>query len=136
MDNKQTKNLSKELRRKGTPAERALWFKLRNKQAAGVKFRRQQPLGNYIVDFVSFEKKLIIEIDGGQHSENQIACQDEERTAWLNSQGFQVIRFRNNEVSENLEGVLLRIQEEIGIFTPSPSSSSPIEGEESGRVII
>jgi very-short-patch-repair endonuclease len=58
-----------------------------------VKFRRQQPLRNNIVDFVSFDKKLIIEIDGGQYNENRIASHDEERTAWLNSQGFHVLRF-------------------------------------------
>jgi very-short-patch-repair endonuclease len=133
MDNQQMTDLSKELRRQGTPAERVLWTKLRNIQLAGVKFRRQQSVGNYVVDFVSFEKKLVIEIDGGQHSEDHIAGRDEKRTAWLESQGFRVIRFWNNEVIENLNGVLLRIQEVIGIETPSPSSSSPIEGEESGR---
>jgi very-short-patch-repair endonuclease len=106
---------------------------LRNKQLTGVKFRRQQPLGKYIVDFVSFEKKLIVEIDGGQHNENQTAGQDEVRTAWLNSQGFRVVRFWNNEVIENLKGVLIKIPEVIGINTPSPFSSSPIEGEENRR---
>jgi very-short-patch-repair endonuclease len=100
---------------------------------AGVKFRRQQPVGIYVVDFMSFENKLIIEIDGGQHNEDRIAGRDEKRTAWLKSQGFQVIRFWNNEVIENIEGVLIRILEVIGIDTPSPSSSSPIKGEESGR---
>ena len=68
MDNKSTTDLGRQLRRQRTPAERVLWQKLRNKQLNGVKFRRQQPIGNYIVDFVSFEKKLIIEIDGGQHN--------------------------------------------------------------------
>jgi very-short-patch-repair endonuclease len=122
MDNQKTTDLSKVLRRQGTPAERILWTKLRNKQLAGVKFRRQQSLGNYVVDFATFEKKLVIEIDGGQHNEDHIAGRDEERTAWLKSQGFRVIRFWNNEVIENLDGVLLRIQEVIGIDTPSPST--------------
>ena len=110
MDNKSTWDLGKELRLRGTPAERVLWSKLRNKRFEGVKFRRQQPLGNYIVDFITFDKKLIIEIDGGQHNENSVLNQDEKRTTWLNGQGYRVIRFWNNEVLENLEGVLLRIQ--------------------------
>ena len=120
MDNKQAKNLGRELRRQGTPAERVLWLKLRNKQLAGFKFRRQQPPGNYIVDFISFDKKKIIEIDGGQHNEDRIAGQDEIRTAWLIGQGFQVIRFWNNEVLDNLEGVLFQIQTILDIDTPSP----------------
>ena len=133
MDNQITRNLGRDLRRQGTHSERVLWLKLRNKQMAGVKFRRQQPIGNYIVDFVSFDKKLIIEIDGGQHNEDLIEGQDKVRTAWLNSQGFQVIRFWNNEVIDNLEGVLFQIQAVLGIKAPSPSCSSPIEGEESGK---
>ena len=133
MDNKQTTDLGRELRCQGTPAERVLWLNLRNKQLAGVKFRRQQPLGNYIVDFVSFEKKLIIEIDGGQHNEDHIAGQDEVRTAWLNSQGFRVIRFWNNEVIDNIEGVLLKIQAVPGIEAPSPFSSSPTTRKMGGK---
>jgi very-short-patch-repair endonuclease len=120
MDNPQAKNLGRELRRQGTPSERVLWLKLRNKQLAGVKFRRQQPIGEYIVDFVTFDKKIIIEIDGGQHNDNQNAAQDEIRTARLNSQGFRVIRFWNNEVLDNLEGVLFQIQTILDIDTPSP----------------
>jgi len=103
-------NLSRELRREGTPAERVLWRQLNNKKFNGVKFRRQEPIGNYIVDFVSFEKKLIIEIDGGQHNEDSLVDKDSQRTQWLNSQGFRVIRFWNNDVLENLQGVLLQIQ--------------------------
>jgi very-short-patch-repair endonuclease len=96
-----------------------LWLKLRNKQLAGVKFRRQQPLGNYIVDFVSFEKKLIIEIDGGQHNEDRNVKKDNRRTEWLESQGFLIIRFWNNEVLGNLEGVLIKIQEVLDVEAPS-----------------
>ena len=115
MDNKQAKNLGRELRRQGTPAERVLY-----NQLAGFKFHRQQPLGNYIIDFISFDKKIIIEIDGGQHNEERKAGQDEIRTAWLISQGFRVIRFWNNEVLNNLEGVLFQIQTILDIDTPSP----------------
>lgn len=93
MDKKQLLELSKELRSGQTYAESVLWQKIRNKQLDGVKFRRQQPIGNYIVDFVSFDKKLIIEIDGGQHNEDSIIYKDEIRTKWLEGQGFQVVRF-------------------------------------------
>ncbi|MDO8635887.1 MAG: endonuclease domain-containing protein [Dehalococcoidia bacterium] len=135
MDNKSTTDLGIQLRRKGTPDERVLWQKLRNKQLNGVKFRRQQPIGNYIVDFVSFEKNLIIEIDGGQHNEDWILSQDGMRTAWLNSQGFRVIRFWNSGVLENLESVIQQIQAVLGIEAPSPFRSSPIEGEENGTSV-
>jgi len=77
---------------------------------------------------------LIIEIDGGQHAEEGFFIQDTARTVWLNGQGFRVIRFWNNEILHNLEGVLIKIQEAMDNQAPSPSYSSPIEGEESGRV--
>jgi very-short-patch-repair endonuclease len=121
MYNETNLNLSRELRHKGTYAERVMWLKLRNNQVAAIKFRRQQSIGNYIADFVSFEKKLIIEIDGGQHSEERITGKDKQRTEWLDSQGFRVIRFWNNEALENLEGVMHSIREAPGIQAPSPS---------------
>lgn len=93
---------ARSLRRDATDAERAMWRILRNRQLAGFKFRRQQPLGPFIVDFVCFSHRLIIEIDGGQHADN---AADERRTAWLERQGFRVLRFWNNDVIENEEGV-------------------------------
>ncbi len=104
---------ARELRQKQTDAEKALWMRLRSRQLQGVKFRRQQPIGLYIVDFASFERKLIIEIDGGQHNEETIKERDEKRTIGLNESGYQIIRFWNNEVLTNLEGVLERIREAI-----------------------
>ena len=83
---------------------------LRNRQLGGLKFRRQQSLGNYIVDFVSFDVKLIIEVDGGQHNELVTTEKDEQRTKWLEGKGYQVIRFWNNEVLENVDGVLMKIK--------------------------
>ena len=82
-------NISKarELRKNPTNAEQALWKHLRMRQIGGYKFRRQQPIGPYIVDFVSFEREVIIEVDGGQHS--QQTEYDAERTAWLNAQGYR-----------------------------------------------
>ena len=102
---------ARRLRRESTEAEKRLWNKLRARQLLGAKFRRQAPIGPYIVDFVCFERKLVIEIDGGQHAEHDQRAYDEERTKWLKSQGFRVLRFWNNEVLGNLEGVLTRIAE-------------------------
>jgi very-short-patch-repair endonuclease len=86
----------KKLRENATDAERKLWHLLRRKQVAGLRFRRQYPLGPYIVDFVCLPARLIIEVDGGQHADH--VERDTMRTAWLESQGFRVIRFWNNEV--------------------------------------
>lgn len=101
--------LAKRFRKKMTDAEFKLWKHLRNKQL-GVKFRRQSTIGNYIVDFVSFESKLVIEINGGQHARSN---DDKSREKWLTSQGFRVLRFWNNEVLGNIEGILDRIMREI-----------------------
>ena len=92
------------LRKNPTDAENKLWLHLRLRQIEGYKFRRQQPIGIYIVDFACMEEKLIVELDGGQHSE-RINC-DSRLTAWLRSQGYRVLRFWNNEVLENIEVVL------------------------------
>lgn len=107
-------SLAHELRREQTDAEKTLWMKLRDKQLEGVKFRRQQPIGPYIVDFVSFGRRLIIEIDGGQHDEENVRAKDERRTAWLEERGYRILRFWNNEVLIDLEGVLERIKEALG----------------------
>jgi len=104
---------ARKLRQQQTEAEKALWIKLRKRQLEGIKFRRQQAIGPYIVDFVSFEKKLVIEIDGGQHNEEKIRERDEGRTMWLKENGYQVLRFWNNEVLKNVEGVLERIRETL-----------------------
>lgn len=95
---------AKELRNNSTDAERLLWRYLRNRQLEGVKFRRQQQIESYIVDFIAFEKRIIVELDGGQHAES--TRYDEQRDACLNSNGFVVVRFWNNDVIENIEGVL------------------------------
>ena len=112
--------LARGLRKRQTDAERALWNKLRSKQIEGVKFRRQQPIGPYIVDFVSLERKLIIEIDGGQHNERKVREKDQEREEWLKEKGYQILRFWNNDVLTNIEGVLERIKENLEGKTPSP----------------
>lgn len=105
---------ARSFRRGQSDAERNLWSRLRNEHLAGVKFRRQQPLGVYIVDYVSFDKKLIVEIDGSQHGEPVGRKADEQRTQWLEGQGLRVIRFWDNDVLLNLDGVLTRILEALG----------------------
>ncbi len=97
------------LRKNSTDAERRLWQGLRRNQINGCKFRRQQPIGPYIVDFVCFEKRLIIEVDGGQHA--QQLEDDLARTEWLRSQGFQVLRFWNNQILREIDSVKAAILE-------------------------
>lgn len=90
------KDFAKELRRNSTDAEKLLWSRLRDRQLFGCKFRRQQTMGAYIVDFICMEAMLIIEVDGGQHMERE--PQDVLRSQYLNSLGYKVLRFWNNEV--------------------------------------
>ena len=101
------KQNSRSLRCEMTDAEKLLWRHLRMKQFEGYKFRRQHPLGKYIVDFVCLEAALILEVDGGQHADN--SGSDEARTQWLEGKGYRVMRFWNNEVLGNIEGVKLAI---------------------------
>ena len=124
MKNKHLTILARNLRHKQTDAERNLWSRLRRSQLNGVKFRRQQPVGDYIVDFISFEKRLIIEIDGGQHIESTKNENDRARTEYLESRGYRVIRFWNTDIMQNIEDVIDEILNTL-TFT------SPVKGEES-----
>jgi very-short-patch-repair endonuclease len=87
-----------------TDAERVLWRRLRKRQVKGCQFRRQYALGRYIVDFICLQQRLIIEIDGGQHNDQQ--TYDAKRTTWLEAQGYRVLRFWNNEVRDHTEAVV------------------------------
>jgi very-short-patch-repair endonuclease len=117
---------ARELRKNSTDVERLLWKHLRAKRLAPYKFKRQEPIGSHIVDFVCYELRLIIELDGGQHADQHEY--DGKRTAWPESQGFVMLRFWNNDVTENLEGVVQRILECLGASSLSPGSS-PVKGE-------
>ena len=94
---------ARELRKNPTEAEQQLWSQLRYRQLAGFRFRRQRPIGNYIVDFVCLERRLVIELDGGQHLTS--IDYDVVRTTVLNAYGFRVIRFWNNQVLAEIDGV-------------------------------
>ena len=98
--------LARRLRRNQTDFERKLWYALRNRRFAGFKFRRQQPIGPFVVDFVCFEAKLVVELDGSQHSLPENAAADEARSAHLHSQGFRVKRYWNTELNENFDRVM------------------------------
>jgi very-short-patch-repair endonuclease len=102
------------LRKDMTPAERIIWYALRAHRLNGAGFRRQAPIGPYIADFVSHTAMLIIEIDGGQHFENDHEQRDAVRNAYLNAEGYRVLRFDNHQVKTNRQGVLSRIAEALG----------------------
>jgi very-short-patch-repair endonuclease len=99
-------NRARELRQPQTPAEEKLWYWLRDSQLEGLKFRRQHPLGRFIVDFYCAEKKLVIEVDGDTHFTPEQMEYDAARTEWLEEQGLRVARVTNDEVMENLDAVL------------------------------
>ena len=103
--------IARNLRKNSTKEELKLWSIVRNRQLNNFKFKRQVPIGNYIVDFLCEEKKLIIELDGGQHNQIKDIQKDEERTDFLNQKGYVVIRFWNNEINENISGVIEKILE-------------------------
>ncbi len=117
---------SRELRNSATHAERMLWRHLRNRQLGGVRFNRQVPIGPYICDFVARTPKLVIELDGGQHALSTEI--DARRTAYLECRGYRVLRFWNNDVLENVEGVITVVVAEFR-DRPSPSPSRTAGGE-------
>jgi very-short-patch-repair endonuclease len=123
----QTTQNARRLRSAMTDAERRLWHSLRVRQIDGQKFRRQYPLGRYIVDFVCLERRLIVEVDGGQHSERQV--EDTIRSQWLRNKGFRVVRFWNNEIMSNLDGVTTVIGQALRAMGEPPSLPSPSQGE-------
>jgi very-short-patch-repair endonuclease len=125
------KQFVRKLRNDQTDAEGKLWYFLRNRQCLGFKFRRQHPIGSYIVDFCCVEKRLVIELDGSQHISER--SKDELRTKELNKQGYQVLRFWDNEALKDTERVLERIQLILNAPHPNPL---PRRERESFKLVI
>ncbi len=117
---------ARELRKNTTESEQALWKDLRMRQINGYKFRRQQPIGQYIVDFVNFERRVVIELDGGQHSQ-QVAY-DSKRTVCLEAQGYRVLRFWNNQVLKDVEAVKAVILKALECEVDTPTLILPHKG--------
>ena len=116
---------AKRLRSRQTEAEQRLWYHLRAHRFMGLKFKRQKPLGHYIVDFICHECRLVVEVDGGQHTVQ--TDYDHQRDAWLRERGYRVLRFWNHEVMQELDGVLERIR--LAALAPSPPAPLPPAGE-------
>jgi len=108
------KTLRRNLRRNQTEAEKELWTHLRRRQVGGYKFIRQYSVGNYIIDFYCADKRLAIEIDGGQHAKN-VEQKDKMKEMYLGMRNIKVIRFWNIEIFKNIEGVLIKIRDELGL---------------------
>jgi very-short-patch-repair endonuclease len=123
------KHRARSLRKNMTDVERLLWGRLRNRQLGGYKFRRQHPIGQFFVDFVCLEKKLVIEVDGGQHAMNLDA--DVKRSDYLKERGFRVLRFWNNEVLEERESVLSVILSSL--FKVDPPHPDPLPPKAGGE---
>ena len=110
---------ARNLRNGMTDAERLLWSKIKGRQVSGTRWYRQKPFGDFILDFYCHEAKLVIEVDGGQHFEEKGRLADKARDEKLGQMGFRVLRFGNNEVFQNIDGVLMAIQEEIQKSLPT-----------------
>ena len=111
----------RQLRREQTDAEQLLWYCLRGRQLYGLKFRRQHPMGPYVLDFYCHEYKLCVELDGGHHYESAGIQHDEQRQAFLTSHGIYTLRFSNSDVLQAIEAVLLQIAEAVKPLTPTLS---------------
>ncbi|WP_235964888.1 endonuclease domain-containing protein [Caenimonas soli] len=109
------------LRKGQTDAEALLWSRLRNRQVLDLKFRRQHPLGHYFADFACLEIRLVIELDGGQHNESAAADYDRVRAADMAALGFRTLRFWNNEVLNETDGVMEKIRQSAEALTPTLS---------------
>lgn len=115
---------ARRLRREMTDAERKLWYAVRARRFEGLAFRRQAPVGPFIVDFFCPKHRLIVELDGGQHGADQTLRYDAQRTAWLAANGYRVTRFWNRDVLTNFDGVLNAIREAIGQSDASDTAAA------------
>jgi 5-methyltetrahydrofolate--homocysteine methyltransferase len=132
--NQEHRNFARELRNQPTVAEKRLWHFLRAQKLRNHKFRRQAAVGPYVVDFVCFALKLIIELDGPQHQEPSAIDHDTRRTAWFAARGYRVMRFRNQELDEDICGVVDKIESALAALQTEtrnpPSPALPAEGRE------
>jgi very-short-patch-repair endonuclease len=123
---------ARQLRGNQTDPERVLWSQLRARRLNGLRFRRQFPIGNFIADFCCKEYQLVIELDGGQHAEQQIIKNDGRRTQLIENRGYKVLRFWNNEVLTNMDGVLESIFEAVARQKPQRPLPRPLLGQGEG----
>jgi very-short-patch-repair endonuclease len=121
---------ARHLRRNQTHAERTLWFRLRDRRLGGWKFRRQFPIDRFTVDFFCADAHLIIELDGGQHADRSVA--DAQRTKILEAMGYLVLRYWNNDVMQNIDGVLEDIYAALERHRPEPPHPHPLPSGERG----
>ncbi|MBI5131158.1 MAG: endonuclease domain-containing protein [Rhodopseudomonas palustris] len=124
---------ARELRKKSTDAERLMWSALRDKQLNGFSFKRQVPIGPFIADFACHAKKLVVEVDGGQHYSDGGERADAARTAAIEARGFRVVRFSNHDVMSNRDGVLQSIATELAARALTPTLSRKRERERAER---
>jgi very-short-patch-repair endonuclease len=118
------------LRQSATIAERLLWAQRRSHALAGLHFRRQAPIGPFIADFVCHRARFVIEVEGSHHADRQAA--DARRTAWLAGRGFRVLRFGNEAVLTNIDGVIAAIAAAIAVAAAPPPTPPPLRGGGSG----
>ncbi|MCG7392375.1 DUF559 domain-containing protein [Microvirga sp. ACRRW] len=124
---------AKQLRSNATEPEQVLWRALKNIPVYGSHFRRQVPVGPYVADFACLKARLLIELDGGHHSQDDVAIKDERRTRWLESEGYRVIRFWNAELTENMPGVLDTIYAGLYGSPQSEAAALPTPPRPDGR---
>lgn len=133
------RRLGKAMRRRLTPAEYRLWSLLRGRQLEGLRFRRQEPIGSYIADFVCFERKIVVEVDGGQHSRYNAAAADADRDSWFQGEGFAVLRFANADVMSGSDAVCSAIlnaarnRDPVEVRNPSPKPAAPVSALPQGE---
>src|SRR3989442_1833042 len=132
LDSRMLSPHAKRLRRDETDAERKLWMRLRDRQLNGLKFRRQQPIGRYVVDFFCPERRLVIELDGGHHADQVQA--DQRRTEFLNTAGYRVLRFWDHEVLANTDAVLQQIA--AAVNPPHPPLSLQGRGYRKDNLLL
>lgn len=116
---------ARELRRNRTPAEASLWAVLRNRGLDGYKFRQQQRFGPFYCDFICHDRRLVVEIDGDTHFGGAAAASDARRDAYIEREGYRVIRFTNDEVMTNLDGVAHAIRFALTLTLPPPAAAGP-----------